>query len=721
MNINDLNDKQKQVVLSKSQFVRIIAGAGSGKTKVLTSRIAYLIKEQNVIDNQILAITFTNKAANEMKERVCELLNNTKTNAVVCTIHSLCVKILRQDIAYLGYPSNFTIIDSLDQKAIIKKYIKQLEINDKVIEVNQILNYIYTQKANNNSYTKAKQEAEYKANIYDTNNDYLKLPEIYRLYTAELFKLKALDFDDLLFKTRELFKANKNVKDKWSRIFKYVHIDEFQDVDNVQYDIVKLLINDTSTLFVVGDPDQTIYTWRGADVSYILEFEKDFPNVETIILNQNYRSTSEILNASNHLIKGNVNRIKKDLIASGKNGLLPTYKKLDSDFEEANYVAERILNLRNNGVSLKNIGVLYRANYLSRVIEKRLIELQIPYLIYGGVRFYERAEIKDALSFLRIVQLNDDLSFNRIINTPKRGVGQKTLDTILEESNIHGITMYETIKNYDLFSARINNSLNNFVNLIEDLKIKSNTLTISELMEYALKHSGYLKELEDKKEDTRIENLKELVSDIIKFEEEYPNSTLDEYLQLVALYGDKSQYNDSDLVQMMSIHSSKGLEFDHVFIIGLSDGIFPSSKSLLENGLEEERRLMYVAMTRAKKELNLTDADGFSFVLGSNRLTSRFIDEIDDSLLNKLNKVRYNKPYMNTTSRNVDHDIQTFKSSLKDKKIRKLRLKKGDKVEHDNFGLGIVISIDPNYINVAFNASYGIKKIHTAYGGLKKI
>ncbi len=710
--INGLNDKQKEVVLSDSKVLRIIAGAGSGKTKVLTSRIAYLIREKNVYENKILAITFTNKAANEMKERVKNILNTEFTNVMICTIHSLCVRILREDIGYLKYPRNFLIIDSEDQKSILKKIYKELDIDKNEISYSMILNYIFNNKAAEISMAKAEELA------YGNRHEINKV-NIYRRYIEELDKLMALDFDDLLFKTRELFKKHKEVSAKWGKRFQYIHVDEFQDVDNIQYDIVKLLINDDSNLYVVGDPDQTIYTWRGADVSIIMNFEKDFDNVHTVILNQNYRSTSEILDASNSVIKNNDNRIKKELVSSGTTGPKPIYRFFDSEEFEAGYLVEKITELKHQGIEYKDIGILYRANYLSRNIEKRLIEHQIPYLIYGGVRFYERQEIKDSLSFLRMVLVNDDLAFNRIINNPKRGIGQKTLDTILEKANFENTTMYEVIKNHRLFTGKVQTTLDAFVKMIEDFKEHAEHMTIEDLLNYCLDKSGYLNTLRLNNEDTRIDNIKELVGDIKKFEQEYPDSQLDEYLQLVALYGDKSQYESGDFVQLMTIHSSKGLEFNYVFVVGLSDGVFPSERSLAEgmSGLEEERRLMYVAMTRAKKELYLTEAGGYSYVLNQQRKTSRFIKEIDEEYLEVIKP----KTQVSNQDKFKSYDFDTPSFNKPQAPQKRVRYRKGDKVEHTMYGEGIIIAVEDNNLKIAFAFPYGIKKIVSTFAGIKKI
>lgn len=720
MNIyNELNDKQRQAVLTDSKNIRIIAGAGSGKTKVLTTRIAHLINDLNVDERSILAITFTNKAANEMKERVNKILESESTKVTVCTIHSLCVRILRQEITNLGYPRNFTIIDSEDQKSIVKEAYKQLEIDKALIPINNSISYICNHKYSKTDYNTLKDNSDkYSVEYYKAC--------VYEYYIERLNSMFALDFDDLLLKVEQLFKENEYVRDRWQTYYRYIHVDEFQDIDNVQYNIIKYLVGDNNSLCVVGDPDQTIYTWRGAEVSIIMNFEKDFSNVDTIVLNQNYRSTSNILGAANSIIKNNNYRLDKDLYTIEGVGNKIYHKSYISEEYESSGVVYDIINKIKDGVSPKDIAILYRANHLSRSIEKALIENRIPYLIYGGVRFYERKEVKDALSYLRMLLTNDDIAFNRVINTPKRGIGDKTLESIFNKAIIEKCTMYDIICKHKISSGKVQNSIEQFINLIENIKIKSKDLSISETLELLLKDSGYLKMLDDNHEEDRKANIKELLNDINKFEEIYPNSDLDEYLQLVSLYGDKSQYESGDFVSLMTVHASKGLEFDHVYIIGLSDGIFPSQRAIEESkkGLEEERRLMYVAITRARKDLKLSDAFGFNYVLNKSLNTSRFIDEIDSNFIDRQKSNNINSYNYNKTNTSYDEPIikykQTNESTIQNN-TKKITYKKGNKVRHTMFEEGVVVKVDNDVVTIAFKYPHGVKKILASFNGLTKL
>ena len=718
MNIyNELNDKQRQAVLTDSKNIRIIAGAGSGKTKVLTTRIAHLINDLNVDERSILAITFTNKAANEMKERVNKILESESTKVTVCTIHSLCVRILRQEITNLGYPRNFTIIDSEDQKSIVKEAYKQLEIDKALIPINNTIGYISNHKYNKTDYNILKDNSDkYSVEYYKAC--------VYEYYIERLNSMFALDFDDLLLKVEQLFKENEYVRDRWQTYYRYIHVDEFQDIDNVQYNIIKYLVGDNNSLCVVGDPDQTIYTWRGAEVSIIMNFEIDFSNVETIVLNQNYRSTSNILGAANSIIKNNNYRLDKDLYTIEGVGNKIYHKSYISEEYESSGVVYDIINKIKDGVSPKDIAILYRANHLSRSIEKALIENRIPYLIYGGVRFYERKEVKDALSYLRMLLTNDDIAFNRVINTPKRGIGDKTLESIFNKAIIEKCTMYDIICKHKISSGKVQNSIEQFINLIENIKIKSKDLSISETLELLLKDSGYLKMLDDNHEEDRKANIKELLNDINKFEEIYPNSDLDEYLQLVSLYGDKSQYESGDFVSLMTVHASKGLEFDHVYIIGLSDGIFPSQRAIEESkkGLEEERRLMYVAITRARKDLKLSDAFGFNYVLNKSLNTSRFIDEIDETLIDRQKSNNIPKQTNSyTKSKTIYSSDSEFNYVETTTTTKKQKYKKGDKVKHIMFDEGVVIKTEGDLVTIAFKYPHGVKKILSSFQGLSKL
>ena len=611
---SSLNDKQKEAVIDESKHLRIIAGAGSGKTRVLTMRIAYLIEQKHINPKNVLAITFTNKAANEMKNRISEMLGEAGDGAFISTIHSLCVRILKEEIGVFGYPKNFTIVDADDQKTILKEAYKEFNIDKKDLSYGSALDYIANCKYEELSYEKAMDQAYGEKKLVDKAN-------VYKYYDERLKSLYALDFDDLILFTVRLFKLHKDILKKWSSKFIYIHVDEFQDIDKTQYELIKLLSSTHDNVYVVGDPDQTIYTWRGADVNIIVNFDKDFKNTKTIILNQNYRSTNNILEGANSLIKYNKSRVPKDLFSENGDGDKIVHKTLPDETSEAYYIVSCIQSLLKQGYEYNDIAILYRSNYLSREVEKVFIENRIPYVIYGGIRFYERMEVKDILSYLRLIVTGDDLAFQRVINQPKRGIGQKSIDTIFSLAKENNISMYEVVKQ-GLF-AKNQSVLESFVDMVERWKSSLDGKPLEEVLTDVFEQSGYRSMLEKENETERIENVKSLIDDIKDYQETYPGSTLADYLSMISLYTDKANTDGSTSVSLMTIHASKGLEFKVVFVVGLSEGIFPSERTMLEQkGVEEERRLAYVAYTRAKEKLTLTDTSSFSYVVNSAKTRS---------------------------------------------------------------------------------------------------
>lgn len=715
--IDGLNEHQKEAVLATEQYLRIIAGAGSGKTRVLTTRIAHLIKERGVYANQILAITFTNKAANEMKHRVQKQLNDPNLAPWISTIHSLCVRILREDIQALGIPRNFTVMDQDDQKAILKEAYKEYDIDKGHLSFYSALNYI----SNNKGAEITIERAYALAGEFSGEKNKAKIYEYYCRRQKEMY---ALDFDDLLLVTVKLFKEFPEIRKKWGSRFRYILVDEFQDIDSVQYELIQFLAQTENSVLVVGDPDQTIYTWRGADVNIIMNFEKDYPGCKTIFLNENYRSTDKILQGANSVIRCNRNRIEKELFTKNTDDQLITHYSSTSEEYESYWIASKIEELHKEGKSYKDIAVLYRSNYLSRGIEKGLLDTRIPYIIYGGIKFYERAEIKDALCYLRMITAGDDLALQRIINKPKRGLGKKSMDTIFEKSRELKVSMYEALKEDSLLSGKSQKTIEEFVTMIEKWKTISPEKPVFEMLEIVLEDSGYRKMLEDTQETDRLENLKELMNDIQSFMTNYPESTLDEYLQLVSLYGERDEsIQEGDAVQLMTIHAAKGLEFDTVFVCGLSDGVFPSERSMAEGtqGVEEERRLAYVAFTRAKNKLYLTEASGFSFILSKARVPSRFIGELDDETVEHLGATfDYGKPqeYHLEQSVPTQPSVKTKTSTLK--QTGSVRWKKGELVSHGKFGEGVVISYENGMVEIAFPYPHGVKKMLSSHPSIKK-
>ena len=702
-----LNEAQKAAVIDDSPYLRIIAGAGSGKTRVLTMRVAYLIKEEKVFPTQILAITFTNKAANEMKKRIETMLGDEGIGTRISTIHSLCVRILREDIEALNYPRNFTIVDASDQQSIIKEAYKALDVDRHDISYASALSYI----SNNKTFKVSPWEAKIQAN-FDVFEE--KRADIYEFYERRLKELKALDFDDLILWTVKLFNDFENIKLKWAKRFHYVLVDEFQDIDHLQYELIKDLSSYHKHLYVVGDPDQTIYTWRGADVKIIMNFERDFPESKTIILNQNYRSTNNILSAANSIIKNNSNRVKKDLFSKSEDGERVHHFTFTSDEEEATFIARKVYELHSKGEDYDEIAVLYRSNYLSRNVEKALMDLRIPYIIYGGLRFYERAEIKDMLCYLRMLISADDLALERIINVPRRGIGLKTIAQIKEEAQGLGLSMYELLKAGKF--SKMSPKLAGFVGLIEkwrDLLDKEDLLTLGKRI---YRESGYEVMLEENRESEREENVMALLSDLGEYESEEENG-LDSYLQNVSLYTDRDSDGENRAVNLMTVHAAKGLEFKTVLITGMSDGIFPSERSLEDGkrGLEEERRLAYVAYTRAKKNLYLLENTGFNFITQTAKQPSRFIKEIDEEYLCDHTSSRIPKPKKETNFLGATSYRENSPS------LKAPKLKKGDKVTHDSFGQGIVISIEGSIATIAFAHPHGIKKLLASHPSIKKL
>lgn len=744
--IEELNPQQKEAVLCNDTHLRIIAGAGSGKTRVVTTRIAYLIDTCHIWPNQILAITFTNKAAKEMKERVFALLGDIARGIQISTIHSFCVRLLREDIYELGYPRNFTILDSDDQKSILKEAYREYDIDVKSYSYANVLSYI----SHNKTQFVDPDTAMVMAGTWQSEK--IKA-QVYEFYQKRLQDMMALDFDDLLLFTHRLLKNYEDIRCKWQRRFQYIHVDEFQDVDNLQYDIIKYLCGDTTLLCVVGDPDQTIYTWRGALVDIIMNFEKDFADCKTVILNENYRSTQAILNGANALISHNENRIEKELFTRNTGDEKIVHFTALDDYNEPVWVASKIRMLHKNGIDFKNIAVLYRSNYLSRSLEKAMLDANLPYRIYGGIRFYDRAEIKDALSYLRLLtQSNEadpkekfkDLAVRRVINSPRRGVGNKTMEQLEMIAKEHDTNLYEACKLFPGQKGKAAQNIAAFVEMIEACRALRDTVSIDLLLQTVLEKSGYMQMLENEKEIERIENIKELMHDMELFIQNDPEATLDEYMQMITLYTDKEEDTaDAQFVSLMTIHAAKGLEFDYVFVYSLCDGIFPNERSVNEGGkaaMEEERRLAYVAFTRAKKQLFLSDAQGYSYMLDRIKSTSGFVKEIPEEYREEVGA----KPYTNSYQGVQQIKKQQFGISAQDfLKLQNVRaqaqkqipvtanqtnssgqkqgkLHKGDAVVHTAFGEGVIVNIKDGLATVAFEAKFGIRKIMANHPSLSK-
>ena len=672
--LEGLNNKQYEAVINTEGPCLVIAGAGSGKTKVLTHKIAYLMQEKNVKPWDILAITFTNKAANEMKERIEGLVGDAVKDMWIGTFHSICVRILRRFIDRIGFDTSFIIFDTSDQKTLIKACLKELAIDDKLFNERSVQSEI------SNAKNEMLEPAMYTVRV---NGDFRKekIATIYDLYQRKLKENNAIDFDDIINYTIKILMENPDVLEYYANKFKYVLVDEYQDTNKAQFTLVTLLASKNGNITVVGDNDQGIYSFRGADISNILNFERDFPGTKIIKLEQNYRCTGNILKAANAVIKHNEVKYDKKLWTENEIGNLPKFYSADNEYDEATYIVEQIEHLRREEYyKYSDFAVLYRMNTQSRAIEDILRRENIPYKIVGGLKFYERKEIKDIISYLRLIQnQSDNLSLKRIINEPKRGIGKTSLDNIEQLSNTNGVPMYEIIKNAEQYGLnRVYLNSREFINAIEELIAKKDELSISELIKLTLKKTGYTKALEQEntvEAENRIENLNEFLTVAIEFEEEFAENGLSDFLEGITLSSDLDNMEDTEeSVTLMTLHSAKGLEFPVVFLVGMEEGIFPGFKSIGEpKELEEERRLCYVGITRAKENLYLTCSKQRT-IFGSTSCNpmSRFLKEIPEELLDGLDEVSENNnsnmdfsdsKYSWTYGSNNNSNIKTYKIS----------------------------------------------------------
>ena len=633
--LKGLNDKQYEAVVNTEGPCLVIAGAGSGKTKVLTHKIAYLIGEKQVLPWNILAITFTNKAANEMKERIANLVGDVAKDIWMGTFHSICVRILRRFIDRIGFDSSFIIFDTSDQRTLVKACVKSIGLDDKMFTDRSVLSEI------SNAKNEMLDPEQYTVRA---NGDFRKekIALVYEMYQKRLKENNAIDFDDIINYTIKILMDNPDILEYYSDKFKYVLVDEYQDTNKAQFTLVTLLASKNGNITVVGDNDQGIYSFRGADISNILNFERDFPGTKIIKLEQNYRCTGNILKAANAVIKNNEVTYKKELWTENEIGNLPTVYSANNEYDEGTYIAQQIEHLRREEYyKYSDFAVLYRMNTQSRAIEEILRRESIPYKIIGGLKFYERKEIKDIISYLRLIQNPaDNLSLKRIINEPKRGIGKTSLDKIEEISNNSGVPMYEIIEHADQFGLnRVFLNSREFVNTIEELRAKKDNMKISDLIKETLKKSGYTKALENEntiEAENRIENLDEFLTVAIEFEDESADNKLSDFLEGITLSSDIDNMEETEEnVTLMTLHSAKGLEFPVVFLVGMEEGIFPGYKSIEEpKELEEERRLCYVGITRAKEHLFLTCSKQRT-IFGSTSCNqvSRFLKEIPSDLL----------------------------------------------------------------------------------------
>lgn len=653
--LEGLNNKQYEAVTNTEGPCLVIAGAGSGKTKVLTHKIAYLMAEKGIKPWDILAITFTNKAANEMKSRVETLVGDIAKDMWIGTFHSICVRILRKQIDRIGFDTSFIIFDTSDQKTLMKQIIKAQNLDDKLYSDKSVLYEI--SNAKNDMLEPDKYMAKVKGDFRKE-----KIAELYEIYQKRLKENNAIDFDDIINFTIKILLDNPDLLEYYSNKFKYVLVDEYQDTNKAQFTLVTLLASKYGNITVVGDNDQGIYSFRGADITNILNFEKDFPGTKIIKLEQNYRCTQNILNIANEVIKNNETKYEKKLWTSNEKGNIPKVFRGDNEYDEANYIVRQINTLKmEEYYKYSDFAVLYRMNSQSRSIEDVLRREDIPYKIVGGLKFYERKEIKDVIAYLRLIQnTSDNLSLTRIINEPKRGVGKTSLDNIDMIAANSGVSMYEVIKNADTYGLnRVFANTREFINTIEELKSKKDDIKVSELIKLTLNQTGYTKalELENTVEaESRLQNLDEFLTVAIEFEEESADNSLSEFLEGITLSSDLDGMEESeDSVTLMTLHSAKGLEFPVVFLVGMEEGIFPGYKSIGEpKELEEERRLCYVGITRAKENLFLTcSRQRTIFGSTSCNAVSRFIKEIPANMLDGYEEIEENR---NNTYNESEYD-----------------------------------------------------------------
>ncbi|MCM3397862.1 DNA helicase PcrA [Oceanobacillus profundus] len=732
--INRLNKEQQEAVRHTEGPLLIMAGAGSGKTRVLTHRIAYLMDEKEVSPRNILAITFTNKAAREMKDRVSRLVGVQGEQMWVSTFHSMCVRILRRDIDRIGYSSSFTILDSSDQLSVIKQVLKNLNMDPKKFDPRAMLGQISTAK---NELITDEEFSKHAGNFYDR-----QVAQVYEGYQKMLRKNQSLDFDDLIMQTIHLFQRIPEVLEYYQRRFQYIHVDEYQDTNHAQYYLVKQLASRYQNLCVVGDSDQSIYRWRGADIKNILSFENDYPSAKTVFLEQNYRSTKSILAAANKVIGNNAGRKPKNLWTENDEGQKISYFQGATEQEEALYITDKIQELtRNKEYSPSDVAVLYRTNAQSRAIEDTLLKSGISYQMVGGMRFYDRKEIKDMVAYLRLItNPDDDLSFERVVNEPKRGIGKTSVERLRAYAAEHGISFYEAVKEVDFtgVSGKAANALAAFGNLIKTLNQQQDFLTATDMVQAVLERTGYEEMLLNEKSieaQSRLENLEEFMTVTKDFEETSEDKTLISFLTDLALIADidrvdKEDPDNEEKITLMTLHAAKGLEFPVVFLIGMEENVFPHSRSLMdEEEMQEERRLAYVGITRAEKELYLTHAK-MRTLYGRTNMNpiSRFINEIPRELIEGMEETRntmfgsiFSKPKDVQSPAPVKRKAERMQTTTgaEDKDWFP-----GDKANHKKWGIGTVVKVqgdgDKMELDVAFPAPVGIKRLLAKFAPITK-
>ncbi len=731
MNLDKFNDKQKEAILTTDGPLLILAGAGSGKTTVVVNKIAYILEQNLAAPYRILAITFTNKAANELKSRVEAILGESSEGIWIGTFHSICMKILRRYITRLGYQQDFLIYDSADQKTLIKRCMKELNMDDKVFPYRSILSEISAAKDN-------LMEPQVYLAAHEGDFRKTQIAQCYKMYQQRLFEANALDFDDIITLTIKLFSIDSEALEYYQDKFKYVFVDEYQDTNNAQYILTSMLAGKYKNICVVGDDDQSIYKFRGANINNILDFESDYENARVIKLEQNYRSTQNILNAANYVIANNRSRKGKELWTDNGGGDKITLFEAGNEYDEADFIAKTIeTQIKEKNKKYSDVAILYRTNAQSRVLETTLSGFGIPYRVLAGLRFYDRKEIKDMLAYLRLVfNPNDNISLIRIVNEPSRKIGVTTVEKVAAIAAQNSVSMFEVMRHADKFEelSKAVTKLSEFVKLIDDVKNTSDMSSPSEVLEKIYYKSGYAEMLmaENSVENqTRIENIQEFIVSAREYEKSSEEPSLSEFLESTALVADVDNYDEEqESVVLMTLHSAKGLEFPVVFICGMEDGLFPSQRSMYsEEEIEEERRLCYVGITRAKQELFLTYAERRSMYGGSTySKSSRFLDEIPVEFLNKIErpKVASAMQGARTSQSEMFDKIFERKKSTPVASVSEtaFEFKVGDTVEHRKFGKGMILSVTPAgsdfKLEIVFD-EVGTKSLMSSFAKLKKI
>lgn len=685
--LEGLNPQQLEAVTSTEGYIRVIAGAGSGKTRALAHRFAYLVNEIGILPSNILCATFSNKSANEMKKRIRALTGDSDAG-YISTFHSFCVSVLQEDINIVQYPKNFIVLDNADIDQMLKIIYEERGLNMRHMTFAAARDMIEIRKGVTDPLY---YEPMIDLSIDELRHKYMEAESprdiIFWGYVYQEKKCFALDYNDLINFVLHIFNVSDEVRLKWQDRLEYIMIDEYQDIDELQYRLMRALCPGHNNLFIVGDPDQTIYTWRGASVKYILDFEKDFPDVKTIMMNSNYRSTPQILAAANDLIANNVSRVKKDLVSMQPDGTEPVYHHAKTTEAEARWIAAEINRLAEAGVPYSDCAVLYRAHYVSRTLEDVFMAEELPFTLYSGVGFFDRAEIRDALAYLRMAVYKDDLAFLRIANVPKRNIGQRRMQFLRELAVEKNISLYDALRlscEDELFRAT---KARAFIDLIEEFSELARTMPLMELMSLMLDRSGYEAMLRLEGSQTRLDNLAELKQSMQEFEQSFGEDfTPEDYLARVALLSSQDAADSKNAVKLMTVHTAKGLEFPYVFVCGMNESIFPSKKTATAEGMEEERRLAFVAMTRAEKGLYLTDAEGRNHD-GSFRYPSRFIFNIDRELLRYTSELDAGL---------VDEAGAFIRSSERDMSaVAKVAgFAVGDRIRHAVMGEGTILEID---------------------------